>query len=73
MDTVSTTRGLSAVKRLESGCEWHTRAPVVTIVADIERAFVRTTAVWCTLGTAGRLVLVVLALLGSPGHVRRCW
>ena len=38
---------------------------VALAVADVESAFVRTTAVWCLAGTGGMLVLVVLTLLGS--------
>ena len=38
---------------------------VALTVADVESRLVRTTAVWCVVGTAGMLVLVVLTLLGS--------
>jgi len=38
---------------------------VALTVADVDRELVRTTAIWCVLGTAGMLTLVVLTLLGS--------
>jgi two-component system OmpR family sensor kinase len=38
---------------------------VALAVADLEAAFVRTTAMWCVLGVATMLVLVVLTLLAS--------
>jgi len=38
---------------------------VALTVADVDRVLVRTTAVWCLLGTGGMLALVVLTLLGS--------
>lgn len=38
---------------------------VALAVADVEASFVRTTTLWCVVGTGGMLVLVVLTLLGS--------
>jgi two-component system OmpR family sensor kinase len=38
---------------------------VAMTVADVESSLVRTTAVWCVVGAATMLVLVVLTLLGS--------
>ena len=38
---------------------------VALAVVDVEPSLVRTTAVWCVVGTVGMLVLVVLTLLGS--------
>jgi signal transduction histidine kinase len=41
---------------------------VALTVADVDRELVRTTAVWCLLGTGGMFVLVVLTLLGSASE-----
>jgi len=38
---------------------------VALAVADVDRSLVRTTAVWCVVGTGTMLVLVALTLLGS--------
>ncbi len=38
---------------------------VALVVANVEYQLVRTTAIWCVIGTAAMLVLVVLTLLGS--------
>jgi signal transduction histidine kinase len=38
---------------------------VALAVSDVDRSLVRTTAVWCVVGTGTMLVLVVLTLLGS--------
>jgi two-component system OmpR family sensor kinase len=38
---------------------------VALVVADVEQAFVRTTAIWCLIGFGTMLVLVVLTLFGS--------
>jgi len=39
---------------------------VALAVADVDARLVRTTAVWCVVGTGGMLVLVVLTILGDP-------
>ena len=38
---------------------------VALVVADVDASMVRTTALWCVLGTGAMFVLVVLTLLGS--------
>jgi len=38
---------------------------VALTVANVDRNLVRTTAIWCVLGTAGMFALVVLTLLGA--------